>query len=57
MPENEDPDLEDFMSKEMLIDYIEHEDEDITANAVLGRFLLPPSLEEDVQLLIDLIHK
>lgn len=52
----DDYEIEDFTSKENVIRYIEHQGEDVTAPQVLGHFMMHPSLEEDVNMLIDLTY-
>lgn len=48
--------IEDYATKEFVVTYIETKGESVTPPVVLGRFMMPPTLYDDVELLIDLTY-
>jgi len=46
--------IEDFANKKAVFVYIEQKGPDVTINQVLGRFVMHPSLKDDVDMLINL---
>lgn len=52
--EEEEYEIEDFTSQKNVFLYIEQKGPDVTAPQVMGRFLMHPSLKDDIEMLIDL---
>lgn len=50
----EEVEIEDYATKESVVIYIKQKRGEVTPPLVLGRFMMPPSLYGDVELLIDL---